>query len=535
MTLARSAAEVLNEHIQFELECIDRLYLNLYVPRLQRADGCGYFFKYHRGNPNPSGALMGPMSRAFVQKIESFAKREGVPIIRFKKNEIKHEVVARDFEKFDRKEGVVVIGKAQERAQVTRTIRRVSRHTGKTYPWLISSTALVNHYYFYCLDRNFGPMFVKFCSYFPYNGKVWCNGHEYLKRQLDQRGIGYEALDNGLLSCEDPETAQRICDDLSPRKIQGLVRKWLRRLPHPFTRQDREANYKHDISILQAEFSCTQVLDRPLHGRIFFEQLIRDNLDLGRPDRVQLVFHRRINKKTPGRFRTRIITDGVTPSLYINYKRTRLKQYFKLCRALRTETTIQNTYDHGIGRRLKNLTALREVGFSANRRVLHVQKISHDPTIGETAFQALLHPVTVLQQRASALRFGDPRVMALFWALVLFRLLPEGFANRDLRKEVAALLHLPVEKLSPGRMTYDLRRLRLHGLIQRIPKSHRYRVTDQGFRSALFLLRSYATLLRPGLSVALGKHPPAPLPLRKAFDQLDRAIERNWRCQDIAA
>lgn len=278
----------------------------------------------------------------------------------------------------------------------------------------------------------------------------------------------------------------------------------------------------------------TQVLDRPVNGRIFFEQVIRDNLDLGRPDQVQLVFHRRITRKTPGRFRTRILTDGVTPSLHIDYKHSRIKQYHKLGRALRTETTINDTRDFAIGKRLHNLSALRKVGLQANRRLLDVQRISHDTSIGEAAFSALHRPLRVATQRASALRFGDPRVLALLAALVLFRLLPQGFANRDLRQHMAGLLGKAPEQIPPGRMTYELRRLRLHGLIERIPSSRRYRVTDFGFRTALFLTRSYARLLRPGLSTLLCPQPLANVPLRKAFDKLDGAIQQAWTTQQIA-
>ena len=129
-------------------------------------------------------------------------------------------------------------------------------------------------------------------------------------------------------------------------------------LPHPFTAADQKAGFRYDISILQAEFSRTQVLDRPGHGRLFFEQMIRENLDLGRPDEVQLIFDRRITRRTPGRWRTRILTQGVTPSLHVYYKNTRIKQYHKQQRALRTETTINNTYDFGIGKRLHNLPKL---------------------------------------------------------------------------------------------------------------------------------------------------------------------------------
>jgi len=395
------------------------------------------------------------------------------------------------------------------------------------------STAMVNHYYCYCVDQDFGPLFIKLGSYFPYTGKVCLNGHEYLKRQLAREGIDFEALDNGLLSCADPMRAQRICDDLTPAKIEALVRKWLSRLPHPFTPEDRRAGYLYETSMLQAEFSLTQVFDRPVQGRVFFEQTIRDNLDLGRPDRVQLVFQRRVTQRTPGRFRTRVITDGVIPTLYIDYKHTRIKQYYKEGRALRTETTINDTKDFALGKRLKNLPILRKVGFQANRRLQDVQRISHDCWLGEDVFRGIHQPVEVGGQRAAALRFGDSRVLALLSCLVLFRLLPRGFTNRDIRNHIAQIFG---KSLNPAQISYDLRRLRLHGLVERMPKTHRYRVTDLGFRSALFLSRSYSRLLRPGLASLVPSHqPPALTPLRQVFDKVDVAIQQAWEAQQIAA
>jgi hypothetical protein len=136
-------------------------------------------------------------------------------------------------------------------------------------------------FYVYCIDQDFGPFFLKFCTYFPYNAKLCLNGHEYLKQQLTNRGIPYEALDNGILSCDAPQRIQDLCEGLSAEKIDGLLRKWFRKLPHPFTGKDRQAGYRYQISILQSEFSLTQVLERPLTGRVFFEEVIRENLDIG--------------------------------------------------------------------------------------------------------------------------------------------------------------------------------------------------------------------------------------------------------------
>jgi len=262
----------------------------------------------------------------------------------------------------------------------------------------VKSTALVNHYYFYCLDHDFGPFFLKFCSYFPYNAKLCLNGHEYVKRQLELRQIDYQALDNGILSCADPKRLQALFHGLSGEKIESLLRKWLRLLPHPFTAKDRQAGYRYQLSILQLELSLTQVLDRPVSGRIFFEEVIRENLDIGRPKQIQLIFERWVTRGTPGPFRTRVITDGVIPSLHVDYKGTRSKQYHKEGRALRTETTINNTRDFYIGKSLRNLPALRQIGFQANRRLLQVEQISHDCLLSEEAFQKVNRPIQIDSQ-----------------------------------------------------------------------------------------------------------------------------------------
>jgi hypothetical protein len=527
MSIPLRAGTILKQHVTLEVEGIDRLYLNAYVPGLQTEGAVADFFRRHRGELFASSALMLPITKAFLGAIEQFIAVQKLPVITFHKGERKEDIAAQQFARCSQREGVVFVGKAQEKTTVIRTQRRRNPQTGKAYPWLYRTTAMVNQYYFYLIDAEFGPLFIKFSSYFPYTGRVCLNGHEYVKRQLTREGIAFEALDNGIRSCVDPARLQAICDGLTPQKIERLVRKWFRRLPHPFPARDRAAGYRYHLSILQAEFSLTQVLDRPVMGRLWFEEVLRENLDIGRPDRVQLIFQRRVTKRTPGRFRTRVITEGVIPSLHVDYKRARIKQYLKEGRALRTETTINDAHDFAIGRRLPNLPALRAVGFGANRRLLDVQRVSHDGAIGEETFATLTRPTRVEGRRVAALRFGDPRAMALLGALVVFRLLSTGFSNRMLREHLAPLLGVGPAMIPAGRMTYDLRRLRLHHLIARTPHTHRYMVTDEGLRIAVFLLSVQARILRPGLSLLL---PPASAagdaPLRAAFDHLEDVMNQ---------
>jgi len=511
MTLPRSAAEVLTRHVVFELECIDRVYCNLYVPKLQRELGVASFIREHLGKPVASTAALAARTEAFYAEIRAFAASHGIPVVEFAAGQRKDDVMREHLAAFlaaGRTEGVVFIGRAQEKVSVFATTRRRDAE-GNSYPWIVRQGRVVTQWYFYCYDACAGPFFLKYCGYFPYNAKLCCNGNEYAKAMAARARIGFTALDNGFAAVDDVAAVQAICDSFDETVIWDLAAKWTALLPCPFTAEDTAAGYRYEVSVLQAEFSLTQVLDAPVTGRIFFEQVIRDNLDIGRPDRAGLIFARRIVRKgkhaTPGRFRTRVITEGVVPTLHIDYKSSKIKQYHKEGKALRTEMTINHTRDFGIGKRLVNLPALRAAGFTATRRMLAVEKLSYDPADGQAAIAQLTSPLTTATgTRVAGMRLGDPRVQALLAALCVFRLLPRGFANRDLRPIMAQLLGVPAESITPGKMTYDLRRLRQHGLIERIPHSFRYQVTGTGLAHALFLTRLHDRFLRTGLASLAG-------------------------------
>src|ERR1700685_2802653 len=496
--------------------------------------GAACFFRVHRKQPVASSALMGVMTDAFLKEVDAFVAEHRIPVVPLRKGQRKDDVAAEYRARFKGTEGVLFLGKAQEKVKVFRTVKRAAPN-GKKYPWIVKSATPVNQFYFYAIDDDFGPFFLKFCTYFPYNAKLCINGHEYLKRQLAKENIAFEALDNGIKSCADPKLMQRVCDELSAGKIDRLLRKWLKRLPHPFPPRDRAAGYRYDLSILQAEFSLTQVLDQPVTGRIFFEEVIRENLDIGRPSQVSLVFDRKVSRRTPGRFRTRVITDGVVPSLHVDYKKTRIKQYHKEGQALRTETTINDTRDFAIGRRIENLPELRKIGFAANRRLLDVQRIGHDCFIGEAAFQDMQRPITVNDQRAAALRFADPRVQALLHVLLLFLLVQGTFTHKDVREHLAPLLGKKPSQLTPGRITSDLRRLRLHGLTERIPKTHRYRITAKGLRTAIFYTRLYSRALRTGLAVISPCATHRELPIAKSIRAAETAVNKWYQHEKLAA
>lgn len=520
--------EVLANKIALDVECIDRVYLNGYVKYLQMPGGLITFIRNQLGFPIPSPVVLPPVSEGFRKSVEDYAQEQGLSIINFAKDEDKDDRARAQLAKFEKKQGVVLIGKAQEKAMGYKALRKDQG----TKVWFEYSrqSLFVTHYYFYILDEDFGLFFIKVCTYFPFDIKVCFNGHEWAKQQLRKEGIGFEALSNGFLSCTNPERLQTICRQLDTEKIQTLFDRWVEQIPWPITAQQRAAGYAHQLSLWQLEVSRTQVFEDPTQGWALVEALIRDNLDLGRPDRVSLIFERKVTKATPSEFHTRVLREGVQPIIRIHYKHSALKQYLKDGRALRTEMVFNNTQDFGIPRSVKHFSRLATLGYHFNDRLLEQEQLSQDCFVSIQEMRQLGQSTqTEDGQRASALRFGDPRTMALLEALACQAYIPSEIGNRSLRTTVAQCLGVSPESYSSAQMSYDLRRLRLKGLIERIKHSHHYGLTALGLKVVTFFTKLYHRLFCPGLA-ALPAAQTYPSDLAMALDQVSHVLQ-SWSDQ----
>jgi hypothetical protein len=518
--------EVLGGHSVLDIECLDRVYLNAYVPILQSSGQVVAFMTQHLGLPIPSPALFDKIGQRFRQAVASFAEANQIPWVRFAKGDRKAGMMAPYLRRqaATGRSGVAAIGVAQEFQRVWAAYRRETTTAAPQFTFA-KADRRVTCYYFYLWDEGFGPAFIKVCAYFPYPAKVWLNGHEWAKRQAARAGLGYRELSNGFASCDDPELLQRICGRLRPATIEAFAQRWLHRLPMPLSRDDELDGYWWELSMRQVEVSRTIVLDAPRRARGFFEALIADNLDVGRPASVGIIFGRRIRRDTPGTFRTTIDRPAIGPDtggvvLNIYYKNSRIKQYLKDGRAMRIETVINSPRDLGCNARLPNLDELQGKARACNRRILEAERAGQGTVLASPAFERIAHPsVNADGRRTPALRFGDPRVMALAGALTTTLLAATGITNKSLRALMTGLLHAPY---NPGQMTYDLRRLRLTGLIRRIEGTNRYVLTPDGIKVAVFYTKLHNRLLRPLLAA---DQPQAPPELRAALRAIDQHVE----------
>lgn len=510
--------DVLDGHVTLDIECLDRIYLNAYVPNLQVSGQVVTFLTQHRGNPIPSPALFSKIGDAFRKAVTRFAEERDIPLIRFSKGDRKIDVM-RPYLDNATEPGIVAIGVAQEFQSVFTGYRRPSDKPGPPQFRFAKADRRVTVFYFYISDARFGPGFIKICSYFPYPAKVWLNGHEWAKRQARAAGLGFTELANGFAACDDPEHLQAICDQLGPNHILMFFERWMRVIPTPLGASDRAAGYWWELSMRQIEVGRTAVFDAPRRARAFFEALVADNLDTGRPDEIELIFGRQVRKNTCGTFKTKVVTRGVDVTLNAFYRHSRIKEYLKEGRALRIETVVNSPTDLGCLRRLEHLPELQAKARAANHRLLQVQRAGQGCAISTALFERVALPSTEEGQRTGALRFGDPRVMALVGALCGALNAVTGFTNRSLRAQVAGLLGTAY---TASQMTYDLRRLRRKGLIRRLERTNVYVLTSEGVRVALFYKKLHDRLLGPLLAAHL---PPAPLELRRALRVVDHTID----------
>ena len=518
--------DLLEGHVALDIECLDRLYLNGYVPNLQCSGQVINFMRDHLGLPVPSPAIFEQIGERFRAAVRTYAEKHTIPLVHFKKGD-RHIDVMRPYLDRAKEPGVVAIGVAQEFQWVFTGTKRPASVLGAVRYGFDKAERRVTCYYFYLVDADFGPGFLKICTYFPYPMKVWMNGHEWAKRQATKAGLTFGALAggfdkgaNGFASCADPAALQTICDRLGPTEIQGFFDRWIGVIPTPFTPADRTAGYWWELSLRQVEVSRTIVFDQPRRACGFFEALVADNLGTGRPDELTIIFGRRIQKNTPGKFATRVVTRGTEVTVNVFYKSSRIKQYLKEGRALRIESVINDPTDIGCQRRLRNLGELQKRARAANRRLLAVERVGQRCVVSTALLERVSLPTSEGGQRAPALRFGDPRVMALAASLCAVVHAALGFTNRSLCARVSQPLG---GRYTTAQATYDLRRLRLKGLIRRLPHSNTYVLTAEGIRWALFYTKLQDRLLGPLLAA---DQPPAPVELRRALRVIAASVDQ---------
>jgi hypothetical protein len=523
--------DVLDGHVKLDLQCLDRLYLHGYLGRLQVSGQLVQFLK-HRGYPIPSAACLQQIGDAFRRRVASFADANHIPVVPLKAADRNVEVMQPYLDAAARtgRSQVAAIGVAQEPQRVFIARKRETDPARCPQFSFDKKDRRVTVYYFYLWDAGFGPGFIKVCTYCPWPMKIWVNGHEWAKQQARKLGLGFTELSNGFAACDDAALLQRICDALQPGTIEVFFQRWLHRLPLPLGPGDRDAGWWWECSMAQVEVSRTIVFTQPRYARAFFDALVTDNLDLGRPDTIEIIFDRQVRADTVSEFKTKVVSRGTEVTVNAFYKHSRIKQYLKDGRALRIETVVNAPGDLGCQRRLHNLDELQARARAVNARVLQTERAGQACVLANPVFERIAHPsVDAGGRRATAMRFGDSRVQALAGALAVTLCAVTGITNRSLRALMTGLLGAPY---GMTQASYDLARLRRNGLITRRPHANTYDLTTDGLAFAIFYTKVHDRVLAPLFTAGQPQSPPQ---LRAALNAIEHHIDERLAAARLPA
>ena len=515
-------ADIVAGHVSLEIEGFDRIYLNGYVPAMQ-APGQVASFLHSRGFPIASPAGLGQNAQAFRAAVHRYAQDNGIPWVRFTKGVRKLDLIRPYLEAAEKagRSRVVAVGEAREFQWVFGATRTESPDG---VPWFrfYRTERLVTCYYFYIHDRRVGPAFIKVCTYAPYPVKVWCNGHEIARRAALAEGLAVTPLANGFAATSDPVRLQELCDLVQAGTLRVFFERWMARLPLPLSPADREHGFWWELSMRQVEVSRTLVFDDPRRVRAVFEELLAGNMNLGRPEHIEIIFNSKVSRKTPGVFSTRLLNRSDQVTVNLSFKHSRIKIYLKEDRALRIETVINDPGDLGCKRSLEHLEELAAKARACNARLMDAVHAGQGSGIlANPVIERIAHPTfDEAGRRVPAMRFADPRMQALAGCLTVWDHAVTGITNKSLRAWMTGLLGVPY---SMNQASYDLARLRRNGLIEKIARTNTYRLTPDGITFALVYSRVHDQVLYP--LTAHDQAIAAPADIRAAWHAITRHID----------
>jgi hypothetical protein len=389
----------------------------------------------------------------------------------------------------------------------------------------------VTQYNFYINDKVWGRMFVRICPYLPFSARVCLNQHHWLANRMRQQGIAFNQVGNAFLKCTAPDRLQKLADSLAPRDLVTCGQKWLAHLTPFFTANERQhAGCQHRLFFSQVEFCDNLIFRRRAALDKLGERLLDANRTIGQPDKITVIFGRKITKHYRGKLQTEIEDMNLpNPVIRSHYANGFIKQYVRDHLILRTEPASNNVKDYGVNKAVENLSVLRNTLSAITDNYLKVQQDILETFIDRGELRKLAQPtITSTGKRVPGLKLDNPRQLAVMHALVRFAHIAAAntFTTAEIHPLVIEALGCPPERYSLASLRYDLSKLRAKGLLTRLPHSRRYQLSPQGYSISLVFLKLFERIYAP---LTAGLLNPFRADTRLQHDrrtQLDRLYQR---------
>jgi hypothetical protein len=513
------------DSIRWHYRCFDRLLLNgLIQPFQQPERAVGFFHTYRRLYP-VSRQVLRDIAGQFQGWVKRWSEQRRVPVLDAPQGR-RDDFVDPYFSRA-KPDSVVVILKAREPARIMTAIG-----DSKENRWhLAIANRWVIQYNFYINDRQWGRMFVRICPYFPFSARVCLNQHHWLANQMRHEGIDFKQCSNAFLRCAAPARLQELADALTPSDLLTCGQKWLAYLTPFFTKAERQqAGCQHRLFFSQVEYCDNLIFRRRAALDKLGERLLDANRTIGQPNKITMIFGRKVTKHYRGKLQTEIEDmDLPNPVIRSHYGNGFIKQYVRDHLILRTEAASKNVNDYNVNKAVPNLPALRNAMSAINDNYLNVQQDILETFVDRGQLRKLAEPtVTATGKRIPGLKLDHPRLLALMHALVRFAQVAAGntFTTAEIHSYVIEALDCRPDAYKLASLRYDLSKLRAKGLIAKAPRSRRYQLLPHGYSICLIFLKLFERVYAPltaGLLAPLAADPRLE-PNKRS--QLDRLYQR---------
>lgn len=512
--------------VRLDYSCFDRILLNAIVQVLQNPACVVGFLKEKRLATQRTPAYFRALSTDYHPFVEGLAEQRQREIVQPPKDVRREEWVEPFYRAWQGQDGIAVILKSRENARGAVSFPRQGHHVerGNRFVW---------QYYFYLQDQDFGRMFLRICPSFPFNARLCLNGHEWLACRLREEGIGFEQCGNAFRTCADPARLPALADQFSAAHIEACAHRWLAQLVPFFTDGERRRQgFGYRLFISQVEYCTNLVFEQRAALDRRHDRPLDLNRSIGHPDKIALIFGRRITRRTDAGLKTQVLDHDLgQPVIRSEYKSSSIKQYVRDHLILRTETTSYHTPDLGVNKSVEHLPELRQTMAASNDRYLEVQQDVLETFVDRGQLERLRQPtVSPSGRRTPGLKRDDPRLLAVLQALTCFALLAGRgqFRTTDLHRATAQALGETTEGYTLGQLRSDLAKLRGQGLVERIAGTQAYRLPPEGYRIAVLYLKLFHRISAPFTAGTLDPVPwddQLPPERRASLDHLYAAVD----------
>ena len=484
------------DSIRFNYRCFDRILLNGLIQAFQQPERVVGFFDVYRHLYPVSRDILRGAAEQFQVWVKERAAEWNAPIVEAPKG--RRDEFVDPYFKSARADQIVVILKAREPARIMTAIgdKKANRwHLQIADRWIVQ-------YNFYVNDQRWGRMFVRMCPYLPFSARVCLNQHHWLANRMREEGVDFEQCSNAFRNCVAPKRLQELADSLTAEDLLSCGQKWLARFTPFFTERERkQAGCQHRLFFSQIEYCNNLIFHRRTALDKLGERLLDANRTIGQPDKITVIFGRKITKHYRGKLQTEIEDMNLpNPVIRSHYRNGFIKQYVRDHVILRTEAASNNVNDYGLNKAVEHLPALRDKLSAINDRYLDVQQDIIETFVDRGQLQRLATPtITPTGKRIPGLKLDHPRQIALMHALVRFAHIPAAntFSTAEIYPHVIAALAATSKPYRLSSLRYDLSKLRAKGLVEKLPRSRRYRLPAEGYSVCLIFLKLFERVYAP--------------------------------------